>query len=384
MSAYRFNLQKYQGPASRQICPQCKDTSKDFVPYIDSETKQPLHSSVGRCNRESKCGFHYTPKQFFEDNNIPFKRSTEYQQTIQRPKPVSYISSDMLRGSMKMYEENNFVHFLASHFSKNVVSEVLSKYFIGTSKHWPGATVFWQVDKLFRIRTGKIMLYNPISGRRVKEPRGCITWAHSALKLIDFEMKQCLYGEHLIADSNKVIAIVESEKTAIIASIYFPELTWVATGGLSNLTLEKIRVLSGRKVILFPDVKGFHKWDERMKKFSQFMTDTKFSISGLLEKNATDDERQADCDIADYFLKNTSVLCEPQRPSDVKSEKCGSQKTTLIYGNETGKISHYSGTLPEWYNELERKYDKTRNGYQPIHLFPSMHDQSYFLDKTDF
>jgi hypothetical protein len=27
-----------------------------------------IHPSVGRCNRESNCGYHYTPKQYFQVN----------------------------------------------------------------------------------------------------------------------------------------------------------------------------------------------------------------------------------------------------------------------------------------------------------------------------
>lgn len=51
----------------------------------------------------------------------------------------------------------------------------------------------------------------------------------------DFHLKQCLFGEHRIQASTGPICIVESEKTAIIASIYFPNATFVATGGLQNM-----------------------------------------------------------------------------------------------------------------------------------------------------
>jgi hypothetical protein len=381
---HRYILQKYNGPVSRHICPQCKDSKKSFVLYLDSETMLSVHSSVGRCNRESKCGFHYPPKQFFEDNNLPSERSAVKGRIVQKPASVSFISHDILSGSLKMYETNNFVHFLASRFGKEVVTEALGRYFIGTSKHWPGATVFWQVDKLFRIRTGKIMLYNPITGRRVKEPFDCISWVHSALKLSGYTLKQCLFGEHLLTDSSGPVAIVESEKTAVVASIFFPDLIWLATGGLSNLSAEKIKVLSGRKVILFPDVKGFHKWDERMKEISRFMTDTRFSISDLLEKNATEEEKQRGCDIADYLISTTSRLHKPKSTINEKSENNDPQKTTFNSGVEQGKNAQSSTLLPEWHIRLESIFDKIRIEHQTIHLFPSMNDQSYFLDSIDF
>jgi len=56
------------------------------------------------------------------------------------------------------------------------------------------------------------MLYSPTTGKRVKEPFNHITWVHKALKQPDFNLKQCLFGEHLLQDKTKPVAIVESEK----------------------------------------------------------------------------------------------------------------------------------------------------------------------------
>jgi hypothetical protein len=384
MSTHRFMLQKYQGPGSRLVCLHCNDPKRSFVPYIDTETMLPVHCTVGRCNRESKCGYHYSPKQYFEDNNLPPEPIAVKRNIILKPKPVSTISRDILIGSMKIYEANNFVHFLASRFGKDVTREALGRYFIGTSKHWPGATVFWQVDKLFRVRTGKIMLYNPVTGRRVKEPHDCITWVHSALKLAGFEMKQCLFGEHLLADSTNVVAVVESEKTAIIASNYFPELTWVATGGLSNISFEKMKVLSGRRVILFPDVKGYQKWDKRMNELSRLMPDTQFSISDLIERNATEQERQTGCDIADYLLRSDLLLYDRKKQPDEKNEKSESQKTTLFFPDnvEEGLLS--SEPWPDFHLATEKKSEEIKSKYEPFHLLPSMKDQSCLVDVLDF
>src|SRR5690606_34441643 len=133
-------------------------------------------------------------------------------------------------------------------------------YQIGTSKHWRGAVAFWQIDELNEVRTGKIMLYNEFTGKRIKEPFNHITWAHRALKLDVFNLKQCLFGLPLIKESNKPIAIVESEKTAIISSLYLPQLTWLACGGIGNLNKEVCAPLNGRKVILYPDLSAFDKW----------------------------------------------------------------------------------------------------------------------------
>ena len=67
---HRFILQPYKGLNTRFRCPNCQHNSKTFVRYIDTETNQHIHDNVGRCNREDKCGYHFTPKQYFQKNGI--------------------------------------------------------------------------------------------------------------------------------------------------------------------------------------------------------------------------------------------------------------------------------------------------------------------------
>ena len=68
------------------------------------------------------------------------------------------------------------------------------------------------------------MLYNPDTGKRIKEPYNHITWVHTLLHKSGFNMKQCFFGEHLLAaDKTCPVALVESEKTALIASYYLPQ-----------------------------------------------------------------------------------------------------------------------------------------------------------------
>ena len=113
-------------------------------------------------------------------------------------------------------------------------------------------------------------------------------------------MKQCLFGEHLLRDKVKPIAIVESEKTAIIASAYIPNFTWLASGSLYNLNAEICSVLEGRRVILFPDLNCFQKWDEKAKALEHIAS---FTVSDLLESKASSLERNQGLDLADYLVQ---------------------------------------------------------------------------------
>jgi Domain of unknown function (DUF6371) len=302
MNEHRYILEPYKGMKTRYHCPSCQHRDKTFSLYIDTETGEHLHPTVGRCNRESNCSYHCTPKQYFQDSGISFEKTClSKPKAVTRPlKPVSFINVEVFKASLQSHDENNFVKFLIRLFGVEVANEAISRYFIGTSKQWNGATVFWQIDISGKVRTGKIMLYNASTGKRVKEPFSHINWVHSVLELPDYNLRQCLFGEHLLIDKTKPVAIVESEKTAIIASVYLPQFIWLAVGSLTNLNAEKCSILKGRTVTLFPDLNGFEKWRDKATELSHF---THISVSDLLERKATESERKQGLDLVDYLIR---------------------------------------------------------------------------------
>jgi hypothetical protein len=312
---------------TRYRCPNCQQRDKTFSLYIDTETGEHIHPSVGRCNRESNCGYHYTPKQYFQDNNISFDtpQPKAYKpRPITPQKPTSFIPSEVFKASLKAHETNHFVNFLITLFGVEVTNELISRYFIATSKHWKGATVFWQIDTQGKVRTGKIMLYSPTTGKRAKEPFNHIGWVHKAIKQPEFELRQCLFGSHLLIDKTKPVAIVESEKTAVIASVYLPQFIWLASSGLDGLNIDKCSVLKGRTVALFPDLSkpkieskptAFEIWSSKAKELSHLAN---FTVSDLLERKATAAERKQGFDLADHLIKfdyKAFAIPEPPQPA---------------------------------------------------------------------
>lgn len=84
------------------------------------------------------------------------------------------------------------------------------------------------------------------------------------LKEPGFNLCQCLFGLHLInEDYQKSIAIVESEKTAVMMSIFLPDFIWLATGSKSNFKL--LEPLKKRNCIAFPDKGEFTNWSNKAK-----------------------------------------------------------------------------------------------------------------------
>lgn len=301
MKNYSHELEHYH-PGSKGMCPKCG--KKSFTYYIDTETNRRLNHDVGKCDHISSCGYHKPPRDYFKENGTinNYSIGSSKNQIVAPQKPTSYISNSLFLNSLRDYNHNNLVSFLIKQFGESAVSTVLHKYFVGTSKHWPGSTVFWQVDLQGHVRTGNILLYNELTGRRIKEPYNHITWAHSALKLADFQLKQCLFGEHLLVDTNKPIGIVESEKTALISSICIPEFLWLATSGLSNLSVEKCKILAGRDIVLFPDANGFDNWKLKAENLRRSIPGTNIKVSDYIEINSNKTEREEGWDIADYLI----------------------------------------------------------------------------------
>ena len=167
-------------------CP-CGKSNKDgkFSPFEGFEDK-------GYCN---SC-----QQTFLPSNNSTGNEAVRYAYNTPAQEPT-FIPFDLFKRSLTDYDENNFVKFLSVKFGNDVAGQLVSKYFIGTANHWSGANVFWQVDNEGNIRTGKIMLYNPVTGKRMKGEYSKVTWAHHVLKLPDFALKQCLFGEHLLKES---------------------------------------------------------------------------------------------------------------------------------------------------------------------------------------
>ena len=119
----------------------------------------------------------------------------------------------------------------------------------------------------------------------------------------DFNLSQCLFGEHLLKMCpTKVVALVESEKTALVGSGVYPEYIWLATGGKSQLSIEKMKVLHGRTVLAFPDVDGFNYWKDKAKELESMGFN--ILVSDILEKNASDQDRIDKIDLADWLIRD--------------------------------------------------------------------------------
>ncbi len=64
---HKHTLQQYSGKKTRHTCPQCSKPHQ-FTRYININTGEYINNKVGKCNREVKCGYHYSPSEYYKDN----------------------------------------------------------------------------------------------------------------------------------------------------------------------------------------------------------------------------------------------------------------------------------------------------------------------------
>lgn len=333
---------------------------------MDNETGNYLPEDFGRCDRETKCNYHKSPEKgekaylinFISleevsqkafkgtDENgfirfIPKSQVLEIHQNkcwlpewfltannfsfTNNPSKVFNENSDLVNIPVKDNEpprepsfhslelldqmyfedpvEDNLLKFLKSMFTVEEVFQAMQKYFLtGTNQPWNNSTVFWQIDENEQIRGGKIMLYSPSKGKRIKKPYNHINWMHKVCKEDGFNLKQCLFGLHLTSlDRESTIAVVESEKTAIIMSIVLPQFIWLATGNKQNLKLEFLKPIKNRKIVLYPDKGEFNIWSTK----AEDMNNQGFniSVSDLIEN----ENYNQGFDLADLFTEERKI-----------------------------------------------------------------------------
>lgn len=226
------------------------------------ETKGATHNNLPPAQRPSK------PAKAFQPTIIPASSVARFESA---------------------YNRSFLFDFIASRYGKHKADTVFHLYGVGACSRWHDfaentTTLFIQKDIQGRIRQMNAILYNPETGKRRKEKveffdskagknkkrekyppnkLGMPHLKHLGINESDIELLQCFFGEHLLNGNNKPVAIVESEKTAMIASLHYPQYIWLATGGSFGVGLPRSEtwgVLKGRQVIMFPDTDKRMEW----------------------------------------------------------------------------------------------------------------------------
>jgi hypothetical protein len=250
--------------------------------------------------KESKINYLSNETKYFNTNNEALINEIRFV-PAQEIKPPTYHPLELLhKHTIDEPVCDNLSQFLLTIFCPEQVKELKCNYLLsGTNHFWYNSTMFWQKDDKEQIHACKIMQYDALTGKRIKKPYNLVNWLHKALKSDDFVLNQCLFGLHRInEDPIKTIAIVESEKTALIMSLYVPDYIWIATGSKDNLKFNLLLPLKHRKIILFPDKGCYTDWFDKATELNRQYF--KITVSDLIEN--TDHDKGFD--LADLYLLN--------------------------------------------------------------------------------
>lgn len=318
-------------------CPFC-GARKHWQRYLDTRTGKVLPPELGKCDNLNKCGAWVSPKSSGYAESI-YKRERDHENVfysfqsmapILRPDPKPIYFKWSVYHKFIKNPESDFLQNLKSKtkypFPDGEIKRVSELYYLGTIKsgYMAGGVCFPFIDNKGKIRTVQIKtfdednhtkqtnyLHSILSDHYKAKNQDLPGWLTNYLK--NEKKVSCLFGEHLLKNHAGPVALVEAPKTAIYCHLYFKDFTpfknvvWLATGALGYFTFERVRVLTGRTIYVFPDLskkgQAFDNWKAKAEDFIKQMPGTRFVFSDLLERIAPDADRVEGKDIADYLIK---------------------------------------------------------------------------------
>lgn len=230
--------------SKKYACPGCGQ--KTYTPYVYTQSGNLVSvDKFGRCDRENNCGYHVHP-------------GSDKQHTAD-PGPARKLPEPKLIKPDKGYYQSVLANFTSEFHGfcrqkLGITNDIFAEWLCGTDGQ---RTVFASHDGA-DILNMKYMQYGKNCKRDKKRPphymgkhyllqKGILHRADTE-KVDDWQLyyrfDNCLYGQHLF-DKERDTMLVESEKTAIIGSFFFPDYNWLATGGAAGKKFGHFEFLYG-------------------------------------------------------------------------------------------------------------------------------------------
>lgn len=371
MDKHRYTLASNK--VKKLNCPYC-GAKKHWQLYIDIETGEVLPEHWGRCDNEGKCNEWNDPykdgytKMIWEQeqgnrSELPNNWKPKRKKAIPQPTPEPvFFDIETFKQTLEpeRYEKNTFIQNLFYRvqfpFEVDEVTKVIQLYRLGTviKGSWTGAVTLPYIDKKGFVRTIQVKKFDEqnhttvqnkldkviLSGLK-KENRAVPEWLTKHIEYGDkYGYFTCLFGEHLLSKyHSNPVALVEAPKTAVYGTLYFglpetPEtLIWLAVYNKSSFSFDKLKVLQGRFVYVFPDLSKdgntFKEWETKAKEYESRLPGTRFIFSDLLEQLAPERDKNEGNDLADYLIKQDWRLFR-KRNIQEQTPKPGPEKVTKV------------------------------------------------------
>jgi len=188
-------------------------------------------------------------------------------QLLLEPEDPRYRAMDLVSRHQSTESEFCRACVRMGYLTAEQMARAAQRYRLGVNRY--GAVIFWQIGLQGQVYDGKIMYYQADCHR---DKRRNTTWV-----------------------------------SAVIMSEIYRDYIWMAAGGLNELTPEKLFVLKGRRVAIFPDTdpegQAFALWFGIARKAERLLGQHIF-VSPLLEQRATADQKRRKIDILDFHFES--------------------------------------------------------------------------------
>lgn len=251
------------------------------------------------------------------------------------PKPEKLVTMplDVVATMAERVTDTALARYLCSLFDPAAVKRTLAAYMVGGTEppyHNDAENVgLWTSYPLISaagvVVDCKLMGYRA-DGHRAKraDGSGLLGWWLRCTKQLGDGCTRApwvCFGDHLAAsvDPADPVNVVESEKTAIMAVLYFGGY-WVAVGSLGFLTADRLAAHKRRKMIVYPDIDGAKQWTAKAKTLREagfnvvmdkwcYDMATKLTAAGLIPQKSDLG------DVIDYLAANRIYLDDTAAPA---------------------------------------------------------------------
>lgn len=411
---YRYSLEK---GSKKHHCPECG--KKRFVRFVDIETGEYLPEQYGRCDKGDGHYFvnpysdGYAKAVWEQEQKVTGVTKVtvpkqKYFRTQPKPHPTPepvFFDFDTFKQTLQpeRYEKNTFIQNLFYRvqfpFEVEEVTKVIQLYRLGTvaNGYRAGANTFPFIDIKGNVRavqvkqfdeqnhtTGTDFLHSIIEKHHTRNNKPLPEWLEAYTR--QDKRISCLFGEHLLSKyHSNPVALVEAPKTAVYGTLYFglpetPEsLIWLAVYNKSSFSFDKLKVLQGRFVYVFPDLSKdgntFKEWETKAKEYESRLPGTRFIFSDLLEQLAPERDKSEGNDLADYLIKQDWRLF---RKRNIQEQPPQPEPVYLFINPEQPKPENWEQDI----TELENYFASIELPTQPVKLnrYSTITDCSLFIE----
>lgn len=298
MTTPKLHFKFEESPFKKGKCPKCQKPSC-FRYYLH------LPREFGICDHKNKCEHHHDP------NKEPAEIKKELYKLLGNE--IEVLTEKVVEKKL-LYPTNEQLKVLSSlescfhifmHNKLGIKETHFQRWNVGTDN--TGKTAFVMQTMAGKYLNIKYMQYYvSADGNNCKRDKK-INFSLVAPDKNKEQYKTCLFGEHLLRGGSVIICLVESEKTAVLASYFYPQFDWLATGGANGLTVDKVQLLKGKQVYYLTDNDKAGKENSSIKKLEAY---------GIKYKIVQFEQAQESEDLADLIIRGLRPDIAPAKEAE--------------------------------------------------------------------